>query len=165
MHLVCIHGMYWHVMACIWYVMACQCLKFWFSKMVFSQCECIDINCGVYWYVFGEYWHILKHNMCWSEPGGLCCGKYCCMYWVSVWRVKVDKASCFQVFSTIHGPSTFVTFPQRLSGYNHYIHTHSPGQHMWLSHGPLPDSKCSKTVEVWYSCQELKSCQLKLATD
>ena len=53
---------------------------------------------------------------------------------------------CFQVFSTIHGPSTFVTIPQRL--YNHYNHAHAPGQRMWPSPAPRPCSKCSKAVEV-----------------
>ena len=54
--------------------------------------------------------------------------------------------------------------------YNRYNHAHVAGQHMQPTQGPGPDSKCSKfreskTVEVGFSCKELKPCQRKIATD
>ena len=51
----------------------------------------------------------------------------------------------------------FVTFALRL--FNCYNYAHAPGQYMWPSQGPGPDSKGSKTVEVRCPCQELKLCQ------
>ena len=36
---------------------------------------------------------------------------------------------------------------------------------MWPSLGQEQDSKCSKTVEVWCGCQELKPCQSEITAD
>ena len=44
-------------------------------------------------------------------------------------------------------------------------HAQGPGQHMWLSQGPWPDSKCSKTVEVRCSYSKFKPCQSEITTD
>ena len=52
----------------------------------------------------------------------------------------------FRQFKEKHWPCTFAILAPRL--YNSYNHAHVPGQHMWPSPGPGPDSKCSKTVEV-----------------
>ena len=43
------------------------------------------------------------------------------------------------------------------------ISSHAPGQQP--SPGSWPDSKCSKTVEVGCSCQKVKPCQRKVATE
>ena len=36
---------------------------------------------------------------------------------------------------------------------------------MWPSLGQAQDSKCSKTVEVWCGCQELKPCPSEITAD
>ena len=66
---------------------------------------------------------------------------------VEDWKI-LTVGPCFQVFLTIHGPSSFCDFAQRL--YNSYNHAQAPGQNMWLSLDlrPYSNLKCSKTVEV-----------------
>ena len=89
---------------------------------------------------------------------------------ISIWEMRVEKPYSGPLFSSIfenlrknNGQASFVAFALRL--YNSYNHSHAPGLHMWPSHGPEPDSKCSKRMEVGCSCQELKPCQTKKLTD
>ena len=66
----------------------------------------------------------------------------------------------FLQFKEKQTPNTFVTFAQRLC--NSYNQANVPGQHMWPSPGPRPNSKCSKTVEIWCSCSKLNPIRARL---
>ena len=76
------------VLECIWYVLVCNgiywyvmaCIEFLCSTLVLALRTHVGTFCGMYWHVLGKYWHVLKHNMCWSQRRGLYCFKYCCMY-------------------------------------------------------------------------------------
>ena len=73
-----------------------------------------------------------------------------CAKWTTVWAKctptgqNVWKVGNFFLFisKTLSG-----TFAQRLC--NSYNYTNAPCQHKWPSPGPWPNSKCTKTVEVW----------------
>ena len=82
------------------------------------------------------------------------------------WKI-LTVGHCFSSISDNsrknNGQAFLGTFAPRL--YNFYTHAHAPGQHMWQSPGPEPDSKCSKTVEVGCSCQELKPCHREITND
>ena len=62
-------------------------------------------------------------------------------------------SSIFDNSRKINGQAFSVTFALRL--YKSYNHADEPHQQMWLSQGPWPDSKCSKTVKVRF---HVKSC-------
>ena len=68
----------------------------------------------------------------------------------------------FRLFKKSNGQPFSGQIAQRL--YNSYITAHAPGQHMWQGRGPGPYFKCSKTVEVRCSFQELKPCQGNIDT-
>ena len=54
-----------------------------------------------------------------------------------------------------NGQAFSVTFALRL--YNSFSHAHAPRPHMWLSPGPRPNSKCFKTAEVRWSCEQFNT--------
>ena len=72
--------------------------------------------------------------------------------------MKVENPSAFSTLSVVsifdnsrennalNGQAFSETFDLRLK--NSYNHASVPGQHMWASQAPRPNSKCSKTVEV-----------------
>ena len=105
------------------------------------------------------------------------CRKYLTRFWyVSLslggesWKTSL-WATVFQVFSTIQGEATANLKPflsicsQAMHSIQKLQHAYVPGQHIWPSPCPWPDSKCSKTVEVESTFQELKPYQQEIATD
>ena len=61
-------------------------------------------------------------------------------------------ATDFSVVLTIQDKQCPAFQAHLLRGYTKAIITaHEPGQHAWPSPDPWPDSKGSKTMEVWYS--------------
>ena len=85
------------------------------------------------------------------------------------WGLK--NPHCRPLFSNIwqfkekQWPGTSAILALRF--YNRCNHARLQGPHMWLSPGPGPDSKCSKTVEAGCSCYELKpsACHCEIVTD
>ena len=75
--------------------------------------------------------------------------------------VRVENSSlfglCFQVFSsqisTIHGPSTFWTFPRRR--YNRHNHAHAPGPHIWPSLGPGARLQVLMDKKIWPTSRKI----------
>ena len=69
---------------------------------------------------------------------------------------------CFQVFSTVHGPRAFVTFPWRL--YNHFNHSHAPGPPAHVAEsGPLALLQVLQNSGNWMLC--VKHRQREITTD
>ena len=74
------------------------------------------------------------------------------------WLVAARYLQSIKTFLTVEvsqyskSGSTFSSSePVAQSDYR-YNHSQVQGPHMWPSPGPWPDSQCSKTVEVGYSC-------------
>ena len=94
--------------------------------------------------------HIAKYITPWlwyGQPGG---GGLEGVEKLSQWALVFKYFPQFEEKQGLTCQVLFIRFAPRL--YNSYNHAHATGQHMWLSPGPGPYSKCSKTAEVLCSC-------------